>query len=81
MFNRFCFNSIRRIEASIFGGPETVEHNFERDGNFRVEREFSRGNGDAGISNTPESKSDIWYYSIFDPKNQEIRYEFPNDES
>ncbi len=73
MFTRFCLNKIRNVEAFVHGGPETVEHVYEREDSFQSHH--SRRRQSAVDRGEPDPKqSEIWYTFRYDAEKGEVVY-------
>ncbi len=75
MFPRRLYDKIRRVESFLYGGPETVEHNFEREDNFQADRERRRQQKSTPIRpNGRKYEREVWYSVEYDPGTLQVRY-------
>lgn len=68
MYTWECLNRIRRMEALLYAGPETVEQVFERDDRFSNPHARARQSSDSDTrTDTNYSDCKEWYCERLDP--------------
>ena len=79
MFDKSCYSNIRDLEAFLYGGPETVEHVYEREDNFQALHIRRRGTEE--ISQSDSTQCALWYSAKVNQDNGQIEYEISNSQN
>jgi hypothetical protein len=77
MYSWFSSLRIRRMESELYGGPETVEHVWERDDDFQSFH-VRRRDGTDSVPEDPSSsshKAPGWYKMAFDESSGEMTFQ------
>lgn len=76
MFSRHCYTKIRRLEALLYEGPETVEQVFEREDRFQSQH-VRRRSLDMVFYDIKSQESNLLYTITYDEEQDELKYQFP----
>ncbi|HEY1174470.1 MAG TPA: hypothetical protein VGH19_24105 [Verrucomicrobiae bacterium] len=63
------------MESALYGGPETVEHVYEREDDFQSVHVRRRDETDSVPHTTNPEGVEIWYTQVYDSSTGEMLFE------
>ena len=76
MYSTLFWNNIHEMEYKVYGGPASVEQNYDRDGRFLTVHPNRRDRKLTLPNDQPEFDSGIWYTIEIDELTGEVKYTF-----
>lgn len=77
MFCSSFFIDIRFLEASIYGGPETAEHVFDREASFQCSHPSKRSLMKETTKNGEKDEDiPVDYIIRYNPETEDLEYEY-----